>query len=163
MDYTKQNPKYQLSYDMGNYYELYFFKLLKHIFKNDKSIKIINTGLYDYNDFLIYKNNNLILTIELKYRLKTNRYTSLLCNLYKYLSYLEDDKINDSKNNNTFAGFLLLYNCVDENKFYIQNVDKLNWNRKLRDGYLDKNLFNDYSNINDVLELIKFKCDNVVC
>jgi len=163
MDYTKQNPKYEAVYKLGNDYEIYLFKLLKYIFKNDKSIKIFNTGLYDYNDFLIYKNNNLILTLEVKYRTKTNKYNSLLCNLYKYLSYLEDAEINESKNNNKFAGFLLLYNCVDENKFYIQNVDKLNWNRKLKDGYLNKCLFNDYSNIDDVLKLIKFKCDNVVC
>jgi len=163
MDYTKHNKKYEAVYKLGNDYEIYFFKLLKYIFKNDKLIKIVNTKLYDYNDFLIYKNDKLILTLEIKYRTNTNKFNTLLCNLYKYLSYLEDDAVNKSKNNNCFAGFLLLYNCADEDLYYIQDVDKLNWNNKLKDGYLNKSLFNNYSNVEDVLQFIKFKCDNVVC
>jgi hypothetical protein len=149
------NLKYNSNYNIGLKYEDLFYSKLKDFFK-ENNLKIVQTDFYDYNDFKIYRNDDLIFTIELKCRINdTTSYPTLMCDKIKLINYQYDDEIIKSKKNKLFHGFLLINNCKIENKFYYNNVDSLNWSGNGGNSYLKKTEFLIGNNELDVFNFIK--------
>ncbi len=119
------NHLYKDNYKVGLEYEELFYKMLVKLYEKYDNIKVENTDFYCYKDFNIYKDNELIVQIELKCRLTdTSRFNTLFCDKSKMIEYQFDNEVIQSKQKGCFKEFLLINNCLKEDCFYFNSFDK---------------------------------------